>query len=440
MNQQITSNMSQKKPADYLKIFFRRKWLIIIPAVVGLVSGIIAGNVLPKAYKASTLILVEEGRVINPLINGLAVSTSMAQRLNVLREQILGWDRMLQLIKALNLAKDVRSQEQFEALVKRLRRHIDVTLKGQNLITISYEGSDRVEAHNIVKTITDIFIAENLRQQNKETDDAVNFINEEVVLYQKKLKQSEIAEMEDQLKKLLVDSTERHPIVVELKRKIAQAKAEMEQGKFNVETSTAAGSENELKTLKEELSKMKEELSKSTLDASDSGANRAKMASNTNEKVYKLLLLERMDKVQARDGDVNQKLYNELLARLETAKITRRLESSKEGTHYTVLDPARLPMKPVKPNKIVTMLIGLVLGTGIGVGLVFLMEAFDHSFLGVDEAKAFLGLPIFGAVSKIVTQDDIAVQRLRNTRITAASVVTGVVLLVVIIFNVILGS
>lgn len=432
--------IAQKNPSEYLKIFFRRKWFIIIPTVIGLVGGIIAGNVLPKVYRASTLILVEEGRIINPLIQGLAVSTSTAQRLNVLREQILGWDRMVQLIKTLDLAKDVRSQEQFENLVKKLRRNIGVELRGSNLVTISYTGPDRVEDHSIVKTITDIFIAENLRQQNKETDDAVTFINEEVALYQKKLKQSEVAAMEDQLKKLLVDSTPKHPLVIELKTKIAQARSEMDQGNFDVDASAVAGSNGELKTMKEELKAMKEELSKTALDASDAGANRAKMATNTNEKLYKLLLLERMDKVQARDENVNQKLYNELLSRLETAKITRRLESSKEGTRYTVLDPARLPIKPVKPNKLVTMFMGFMLGASAGIGLVFLMEAFDRSFLGVDEARAFLTLPIFGAVSKIITQEDIATQKLRNTRITAASVVTGVVLLVVIIFNVILGS
>ncbi len=97
-------------PLDYVKIVFRRKWLIIIPAIIGIAGGVIAGNTLPKMYESSTLILVEEGRVINPLIQGLAVSTSVAQRLSMLREQILGWDRILQLIKSLDLDRDVKSQ------------------------------------------------------------------------------------------------------------------------------------------------------------------------------------------------------------------------------------------------------------------------------------------------------------------------------------------
>ena len=132
-------------------------------------------------------------------------------------------------------------------------------------------------------------------------------------------------------------------------------------------------------------------------------------------------------------------MYNELLTRLETAKITQRLEASREGTRYTILDPARLPLKPSKPNKMMLLFLGLVIGAGVGVGLIFLAELFDHSFLGIDEARAFLELPIFGAVSKIVTQEDLRVQKMHNVKMTTISAVVGVVLLIIIIFNVFLG-
>ncbi len=430
----------QKNPLDYIKILFRRKWLIIFPAVLGIVGGIIAVNTLPKIYEASTLMLVEEGRTTNPLISGLAVSTSTAQRLNVLREQLLGWDRLNQLIKTLDLAKGVKSQLQFEDLIKRLRSNIKVKMRTNNIILISYEGADPKEAQSIVKTITDIFIAENLRQQNKEGEDAVNFINDQLSLYQKKVKQSEISAMEDQLTKLLVDSTPKHPLVIELKKKIDSAKEDMDRGQYSVNPASIAGSNTELQSLKTELKQMREELSQSSLDASDSGANRAKIASATNDKLYKLLLLDKIDNVQTRDQDVNQKLYNELLTRLETAKITQRLEASKEGTRYTVLDPARMPLKPAKPNKVLVLFIAFFMGICAGVGIVLLVEMFDHSFLGVDEAKAFLELSMLGAVSKIVTEADVKAQKLRNTRITAASILGGVALVVVVIFNVFLGN
>ncbi len=430
----------EKKPIDYLKMIFRRKWLLIIPIVIGIVGGIIAGNLLPKMYSASTLILVEEGRIINPLIQGLAVSTSTAQRLAVLREQILGWDRINQLISTLGLAKDVKSQWQFEQVVKGLRKNILVKLRGQNIISISYEGNSPAESQNIVKTITDIFIAENLKQQNSETDNAITFINDQLELYQKKVKQSDIAAMEDQLTKLLVDSTEKHPMVIELRHKISAANDELAKGNYTVNAAAVAGSDAELKSLRDELSQMKQELATSDLSKDNGGENRAKLNSATNDKLYKLLLLDKVDQVAARDTNVNQKLYNTLLERLETAKITQRLEASKEGTRYTILDPARLPLKPTKPNKLLVMFLGIFFGGCVGMGLVFATELLDHSFIGIDEAQAYLELPVLGAISKIITSADLKAQEMRRAKITAVSIATGVVLLIVIIFNVILGS
>jgi polysaccharide biosynthesis transport protein len=430
----------EKKPIDYLKMIFRRKWLLIIPIVIGIIGGIISANLLPKIYRASTLILVEEGRIINPLVKDLAISTSMAQRLSVLREQILGWDRINQLITTLNLAKDVRNQAEFEDLVKNLRKNIKVTLRTPEIIEISYEEKNPLQSQNIVKTITDIFISENLRQQNQETDNAIVFINDQLSVYQQKVKQSNIAVMEDQLTKLLVDSTDKHPMVIELRNKIKSAQEEMAKGNYNVDASTVAGSDQELRTLKDELKQMKTDIATAGLDTVGVEANRTKLSSATNEKLYKLLLLEKIDQVATEDTNVNKKLYDTLLERLETAKITQRLEASKEGTRYTILDPARLPLKPVKPNKILVLFMGMFVGAGLGMGLVFMAELLDHSFIGVDEAQAFLELPVLGAISKIITSADLKAQEMRRARITAVSIATGIVLLVVIIFNVILGS
>ncbi len=44
------------------------------------------------------------------------------------------------------------------------------------------------------------------------------------------------------------------------------------------------------------------------------------------------MVMDKIDTVMARDVNVNEAIYNNLLQRLETAKITQRLQSSKEGT------------------------------------------------------------------------------------------------------------
>ena len=150
------------------------------------------------------------------------------------------------------------------------------------------------------------------------------------------------------------------------------------------------------------------------------------------------MLIDKLGDVVARDAKVNEQLYNILLERLETAKITQSLEASKEGTRYTILDPARLPLKPIKPNKIIILMMGLFLGVCAGVSSVFISEMLDHSFLDVEGAKAALGIPVLGAISKIVTQADIRAQKMRNIQITGISLMMTVLLVMAIIFNVIL--
>jgi len=403
-------------PLRYLKIFFRRKWLLAIPTVIGLIAGIIIGGVLPKVYESSSVVMVEEEKTLNPLISGLAVSVDLGTRMRTIREQILGWNSLVQLVQRLNLDKDVKSQVQYEKLITSLRDKIQVRMKGPDLIKIAYDSQDPQEAKKVVQTVNDIFVEENLKSQNRESSVAIDFLKDQIKVYRRKIKESEISDMQDQLKDLLVDSTEEHPMVKDLRLKIAQSKKDLEDTTFDVERAkpipnTNPVYENLVKQRLDEVTKqMTQETSSSTsgmksLDQVNPGKT------GSDESLYNLLLLDKMDKTMAQDAKVNESIYNMLLQRLETAKITQRLEASKQGTRYTVLDPPRLPLKPVKPNKLLVMIIGIFLGASAGFGLVLLMEFTDHSFLGIDEAKEFLEYPLLGGISKILTEEDIAVAR-----------------------------
>jgi len=140
-----------------------------------------------------------------------------------------------------------------------------------------------------------------------------------------------------------------------------------------------------------------------------------------------VLLFEKLDKVMARDVKVNASIYNTLLQRLETAKITERLQSSKEGTRYTILDPPRVPLDPIKPNKIIVAIVGLFAGVLIGFGLVVGFEFMDKSFIDVEEAKQFLGLPLVGAISKITTTENVQKDRERLGWMYSLTGIAGII-------------
>ena len=419
-----------QNPMEYLKIFFRRRWLFITPAFAGLVLSIVACFLLPPTYESNTLILVEEEKIINPLIQGLAVSTTAVQRMQNIREQILGWNSLVELTKRLNLARNVQTQMQFENLIMGLRRNIAVQMRGANIIKISYFGKDPQETQVITQTLADNLVDENMRTQTKEADLAINFIKEQLEVYKRKIKETEAADLEEQLKKLLADSTEQHPLVKELRQKIDIVRKELESGEYKVAVSATAKDSPAYQALQQELDKV---LNKDTssLGAMAYASNGAETG-DPNASIYKLMLMDKLEVAQARDKNVNEKIYNMLLQKLETAKITQRLEASKQGTRYTVLDPPRLPLRPAKPNKLKVIFLGFFLGSFAGTGLVFGREFMDHSFLDIEDAKDNLELPVLGAISRLTTQEEIDKEKYRKKKLITIGLASSAALIIIV--------
>lgn len=431
-----TQETSSVNLLSYLRIFFRRKWFFIIPLLVGLGVGFFMANTLPKVYESYTVILIEEEKLDNPIISGLAVSRSAAQRLRNLRDQILGWNRLVKLAERLGLTKNIKNQAQLEGLILNdLRSNILVNMRGPSLVRIAFRGESPEKTQVVVKTISDIFIEENISAQNQESDIAISFLEEQLKIYHKKIKESEIAGMEDQLDKLLIDSTEAHPMVKDLRAKINKAKEDALKNQDNIIENPEFIKDPVYDTLKTNLENEIATIKASQIIAATSPGQTTEA---TSEDLYKVALMSNISNVLARDISVNQQIYNMLLQRLETARISKRLEATKEGTRYTVLDPPRIPLSPVSPNKPLVTLIGALIGAALGFGLIVLLEVLDTSFLGVDEAKAVLDLPILGAISRITTAEDIAKEKAQKTMRLGISLTASVAFIfVVIIYSII---
>ena len=398
----------QANPMEYFRIFFRRKWFIIIPLFSGMVLGICSAVVMPKKYESSTKIQIREGKTDNPLFEHLAVSSSMEQRSKVVREKMLSWSSLTELVKRLKLDATVKSSEEFEELVHQLVKSVRFEFREGNIISFSYAGPNPQQTQAVVQNITQIFIEGSLNVQSKETGDAIKFIEEQLRVYRGKIKSSEIAQLKDKLRELLVDSTELHPQVIQLRDQINRKMEEIKQE--NLEYSEDA------RLTVESTNQMLDEIRKAlnVVSVKDSPVEKEDSSSSSDE-FYKVMLIDKMDDVRARDVDVNTNIYNSLLQRLETAKITQRLQSSKEGTRYTILDPPRIPLKPSEPNMLLNTILGIFLGLGIGGVLVFLTEFLDKSFLDVQEAKEFLGIPLLGSISKITTAEIMEEERQKQT-------------------------
>jgi len=408
-------------PMNFMKIFFRRKEMIIVPTFIGLIFGICSGVIMPKKYRSKTVILVQEGKTDNPLFKNLAVSTTVEERLIGIRETMLGWNSLAELVKRLNLDRNVRTKQEFEDLILTIKKNIKIRLRTGNILYLSYVSDNAEEAQAVVQNVTDIFISKNVEAQNLETSEAITFIEEQLHVYLGKIKSSEIANMQGKLDTLLLDSTQRHPLVRELTKRIAAKKEELK--KQNLEYTESANL----------ISQSSEPMLEEIKNALDKLEQRTSVINSRQPKDTKLMVNVGVDlrKVLARDVGVNEEIYNMLLERIETAKITQRLQSSKEGTHYNIVNPPRIPLQPFKPNKILVALIGLFLGSVTGVGLVLASEFLDKSFIDVEEAKEYLGVTLFGAISKINTPESIRKEKEQKRWLYSLTFISGIILVVI---------
>ena len=95
-----------------------------------------------------------------------------------------------------------------------------------------------------------------------------------------------------------------------------------------------------------------------------------------------------------RDAETNRQLYESLLQRLKEASVTAGLRSS----NIRVVDVARVPIQPSKPNVPRNIALGFLLGLLGGVGLAFLQENMDTTVGNLEELSTITALPVLGTI------------------------------------------
>jgi len=106
--------------------------------------------------------------------------------------------------------------------------------------------------------------------------------------------------------------------------------------------------------------------------------------------------------------------YNEILNKLMEAKISEGMEEKKRGERFTITEPAYLPEKPYKPNRVAIILLGFVLAFGASTGLAAIKEFLDNSVKSADELQNLTGVPVFSVISYVESDNEKRTRRLRR--------------------------
>jgi uncharacterized protein involved in exopolysaccharide biosynthesis len=169
----------------YLDIAQRRYLHFLIPFFLGWLIVWGASWVLTPRYKSGTLILVDEPSMPANLI-APNVNDNLQDRLQNLQQQILSRTRLLTIIDKLGLFKGAGGKLTPDQEVGIMRKSIDLELvrdtqnQGVSSFRISYSAADPHIAQQTTNELAKLFINENSRQRETASENATQFIQNQV--------------------------------------------------------------------------------------------------------------------------------------------------------------------------------------------------------------------------------------------------------------------
>jgi polysaccharide chain length determinant protein (PEP-CTERM system associated) len=131
-----------------------------------------------------------------------------------------------------------------------------------------------------------------------------------------------------------------------------------------------------------------------------------------------------------RDYETLRQIYTNLLSKSENARAAADLERRQIGEQFKVLDPARLPQRPISPNRPQINAVGALGGIAVGLGLLLLLEYRDRSLRTEEDVLGVLALPVLAVVPRMVSLGERPRLVLRRRLVRFA--VAATVLLVVV--------
>jgi polysaccharide biosynthesis transport protein len=190
---------------DIAALVKRRKWHVIVPAILLLPIAVAVAFLLPSIYRSEAMILVERPNVPPELVT-TTVTTTLMERVQTIQRRFLTTENLTDFIHKNQIYEDGDS-ESVPEVISKIRKSIDVSLvpagtgrQSANIaFTVSSEGRDPYLAHLITQELVEWYMRENAQARQRQAESTSQFLAKEAESLKK-----EIDKLEKQLSELRV--------------------------------------------------------------------------------------------------------------------------------------------------------------------------------------------------------------------------------------------
>ncbi|MGC4097205.1 MAG: Wzz/FepE/Etk N-terminal domain-containing protein [Nitrospira sp.] len=167
--------------------FLRRKWVVIGSILAGVMIAAVLCLVLPKSYRSSTLILIENQKIPDEYVKGIG-GASIEERLTMIQQQVMSRTLLSRIIQEFKLYEKQVEGEGLESAIERARKSIKVETVGTSgsrgksveAVTISFAHEDPATAMKVTSNLASLFIEENLKVREQLVTGVSVFLEQEL--------------------------------------------------------------------------------------------------------------------------------------------------------------------------------------------------------------------------------------------------------------------
>jgi polysaccharide biosynthesis protein PslE len=211
--------------------------------------------------------------------------------------------------------------------------------------------------------------------------------------------QARLVELELKRKELATKYSDENHLVQSVKEDIAMVRRTLDDQEKKLYGKSRSGLNPTYQRLEEELLKNEVELK----------ALMAKQQVQTDQLTAHHDQLQKLNYIEVelnqfeREAEVDRQNYRLFQTKFEESRIFDAMDSEKIA-NVSLIEPARIPLKPAKPNVLLNLLLGFLLGALGGVGLAFLKEYLDDTLEMPDQVEKTLQVPILASVPEFLRQ------------------------------------
>ena len=177
---------------DYLSVFRRRKWWLIVPIVASIAVGALLVRYLPKQFRSSATVAVAASGVSTTLV-GQSAPFDNEERLRAVSQQLLSASTLSRVAREENLT-DNGSQD---GGVGRLRSAVTIAVPDPVATTneprhldsfiVAYSDSDAARAQRVTNRLANVFVDESSKTREQRAEHTSAFIASQLAASQARL-------------------------------------------------------------------------------------------------------------------------------------------------------------------------------------------------------------------------------------------------------------